>query len=104
MGVKFERSNQHVLAVLMFLTNPTQLICDIKSGLQGMRDGPKKKRLLMINSLSRANKSPSLHLDVIKTVFNSNLRFRTLSFVFLFDSTKFYFLTKPICSTTFQMF
>ena len=42
MGVKFERSNQHVLAVLMFLTNPTQLICDIKSGLQGMRDGPKK--------------------------------------------------------------
>ena len=41
-GVKFERSNQHVLAVLMFLTNPTQLICDIKSGLQGMRDGPKK--------------------------------------------------------------
>jgi len=103
-GVKFERSNQHVLAVLIFLTSPTQLIRDIKSGLKGWGMAPRKKRLLMINNLSRTNKSSSLHLDVIKTVLTRNCAFELWLSFFRFEPTKFFFVTKLICSTTFQMF
>ena len=62
--------------------------------VKGMRDGPSKKRLLMINNLSRTNKSSSLHLDVIKTVLTRNCAFELLLSFFRFEPTKFFFCDK----------